>query len=329
MRVLIVSDRLPPARRGGAGSVLADLAERLAARHDVQIVQGRGDGARARAQLELAVRTAQRRHRPDVALTLGPSIGGLGCPVLVLADPEPARSDRGALGTLRAKVRETRRRTATRVVPTRASAGLPGNEGPTVVCPPGLDVERFAPAAESGDPLRVVFLGRLVASRGAHIALEAVNGLPGWARDRVRFDLVGAASDARYLETLRRNAEGLPCTVHVDVPDPAPLLVGAAVAVLPSTAEDGWGRAILEAMACGLPVVTSKGGVLRDLTGGHAELVPAGNLKAVGDALRGLLKSAERRAELGAAARRHAVAMHGWEVALPRWEQALAEAARG
>ena len=116
--------------------------------------------------------------------------------------------------------------------------------------------------------------------------------------------------------------------MHTDVPDVAPFLAGAALAILPPTAEDGWGRAILEAMACGVPVVSSKGGVIEALTGGCAELVPAGNLKAVGDAVRRLLRSEERRAELGAAARAHALKNHDWEVALPRWVAALERATR-
>ncbi len=324
MRLLVVSDRLPPDVRSGGGFLLEDLVNRLTSDHEVEVLRRRPGGARDRASLEVAVRASVRRFDPDVVVTHGPSLGGITRPVLELGAPEPDEAPKGVFASLRGRVRATRKRQAIVLVPSPASATLLAAGRQFRVVPPGVDAQRYSPSdVSSVQPMRVVFVGRLVPSRGAHIALEVFDGLPRWARESAHLDIVGSVVDRRYLDTLKRKASDLPVTLHTDVPDVLPFLRRASVAVLPPTAEDGWGRGILEAMACGVPVITSKGGVIETLTGSAAELVPAGNLKLLGEALRSLLRSAERRAELGAAGREHVLRRHAWEVALPQWVHAL------
>ncbi|HWJ51092.1 MAG TPA: glycosyltransferase family 4 protein, partial [Solirubrobacteraceae bacterium] len=68
---------------------------------------------------------------------------------------------------------------------------------------------------------------------------------------------------------------------------------------------DGSPWALLEAMACGTPVIsTPVGGIAGMLDDGRAGvLVPYGDPRALGDAVRGLLGAPDRRAELAGAAR--------------------------
>jgi glycosyltransferase involved in cell wall biosynthesis len=77
--------------------------------------------------------------------------------------------------------------------------------------------------------------------------------------------------------------------------------------VFPSFYE-GFGIVILEAMANGLAVVTTPVGVGKDMIqdGVNGRLVPIGDANALGDALIELWRSPDKRADLGAAARRTA-----------------------
>lgn len=74
----------------------------------------------------------------------------------------------------------------------------------------------------------------------------------------------------------------------------------ATMAVIPSLYE-GFGMPAGEAMACGVPVVSTTGGALPEVVGDAGVLVPPGNAAALRDAILGLLDDPERRRKLGEA----------------------------
>ena len=82
----------------------------------------------------------------------------------------------------------------------------------------------------------------------------------------------------------------------------------ADVFVMPSV-QEAFGQTVLEAMSCGTPVVGFDLGGIPEMVrpGVTGELVPPGDTKALGDAVRGLLEDPEKRADLSANGRRAAV----------------------
>jgi glycosyltransferase involved in cell wall biosynthesis len=109
-------------------------------------------------------------------------------------------------------------------------------------------------------------------------------------------------------DSLRRaaHAAGVAAAVHFLGPtdDPASMLRGADIFVHPSWAE-AFPYVILEAMSAGLPILASDvGGIAEAVIDGESGLlVPSGERRALGDALRTLLGDAELRSRLGTAAR--------------------------
>ncbi|HDY83621.1 MAG TPA: glycosyltransferase family 1 protein [Halieaceae bacterium] len=73
----------------------------------------------------------------------------------------------------------------------------------------------------------------------------------------------------------------------------------AAIAVVPSVYE-GFGLPAGEAMACGVPVVSTDGGALPEVVGDAGVIVPAKNVDALVAAIDTLLQNPRYRAELGA-----------------------------
>ncbi|UMG92151.1 porin PorA family protein [Nocardioides sp. TF02-7] len=145
-----------------------------------------------------------------------------------------------------------------------------GWTGPVGLLENGADLPP-AGAVDPGrkDPERVVVLGRLVAHKRVDLVLRAVYALtlqlPG-----VRVDLVGRGPERERLERLAAHL-GLTdrVTFHgfVDEERKAQLLARASVHVCASDAE-GWGQAVVEAAAYGVPTVA------RDVPGA-ARLGPA------------------------------------------------------
>lgn len=87
----------------------------------------------------------------------------------------------------------------------------------------------------------------------------------------------------------------------------------AAIAVVPSVYE-GFGLPAGEAMACGVPVVSTDGGALPEVVGDAGVIVPAKNVDALVGAISALLQDSQRRAELGARGKQRIEKNFCWQV---------------
>jgi glycosyltransferase involved in cell wall biosynthesis len=103
------------------------------------------------------------------------------------------------------------------------------------------------------------------------------------------------------------------------------VVAGASALILPSR-DEGFGLPVLEAMACDVPVVCSDVPALREVSGGHASLVPFGDVEAMGAALTGALAEPPSPAML--AVRRAHAAGYTWrrtaELTVRAYKDALA-----
>ena len=134
-----------------------------------------------------------------------------------------------------------------------------------------------------------------------HPDLELVLvGAPGWGES----ELVSAIEAARNPERIRR-------TGYIDDAVLAGLLASARVLAYPSRYE-GFGFPPLQAMAAGVPVVTSRAGSLTEIVGGAALLVDAGQSADLAEALEVAVFDEAQRTVLVAAGKARA-ADFSWE----------------
>ena len=87
----------------------------------------------------------------------------------------------------------------------------------------------------------------------------------------------------------------------------------ASIAVVPSIYE-GFGLPAGEAMACGVPVVSTDGGALPEVVGDAGVIVPAKNVAEMVEAIDGLLQDETRRRQLGEAGRERILEKFCWQV---------------
>ena len=185
------------------------------------------------------------------------------------------------------------------------------------VIPNGVDVERFgSPGREprTAGPLRLLFVGRLREFKGLQFVVAALGARPADA-PAVRLDVVG---DGPYRPEVERQTARLGLDAAVTfhgwlAPERVPERYAAADAlVLPSRVE-GSPNVVLEAMASGLPVITSNAPGCRDMIhhGENGLLVDVGDATGWRQAIDQLCGEPGLRRRLGRAGRVTAEA-HSW-----------------
>jgi glycosyltransferase involved in cell wall biosynthesis len=130
--------------------------------------------------------------------------------------------------------------------------GLPGDR--IAVAPYGVDLTWFTPAAvtpERGAALRVLFVGTINQRKGISYLVEALNR---FEPSQIHLTVCGRVVDD--LSVLRSTRVTLDLRPNVSAEELRQQYRQADVFVLPSLAE-GFGHVLLEALACGLPVITT------------------------------------------------------------------------
>ena len=177
---------------------------------------------------------------------------------------------------------------------------LPGDS--IRVIPNGLDHDRFSPdSSVSVEPGLIVFVGRLEYYKGVDILLDAWSAILE-RHPTARLVLVGAGTagdDLQARAAKSPGAERITFTGFVSEEEKIDWMRRASVVVQPSHKE-GWGLTVLEANACGTPVVATDVPGLRDsvLPGVNGLRAPGGNPAALAETLLEVLENPDLRAEL-------------------------------
>lgn len=200
---------------------------------------------------------------------------------------------------------------------------------PVVVAPLGVDLARFSPLdvddearwAKHRMPMGVryvFFLGTAEPRKGLDVLLDAFAELSRddltvelWLAGQSGWGLPGFEGElARHPAASRIRRLG-----YVDEQLLPVLLRRASVVAYPSRGE-GFGLPVLEALACGAPVVTTSDTVMAEVAGTAAALVPVGDAGALAAALVAALTQGEDTRRRAAEAARARAELFTWESAM-------------
>ena len=308
---------------------------------DVETLDGGFPTPTATARVNAARRLAAIPDRTTVLID-GLALGALPDEVHRVADRlrvvalvhHPLAAETGLDATLAARLRASERRAlaAARCVVVTSQA-----TATTIACEYGVAMERIAVVEPGTEPrplatgsadgaLHMVCVATLVPRKGHEILLGALADvvpchwrltcagsatLPGSTADRLQAQVHTRGLAGRV--TLAGEADALTLAALYDSAD---------LFVLP-TLHEGYGMAVAEALACGLPVVSTATGAIPDLVGDAGLIVPPGDRHALVLALARMMDDQVFRGRCARAARHIRHRLPTWTAAVTKMAAAL------
>jgi glycosyltransferase involved in cell wall biosynthesis len=236
---------------------------------------------------------------------------------------------------------------------------FPDLNGKTHTVPNAIDTSRFTPtvphetSTHGGNP-RLLFVGRVSPEKGVHVLVEAmaevvaafpeahldiVGGhmllpyefLVGISHNHTVASLANFYRDNRkdsYIAYLKERILQLGLQKHVTMTGLVPYADvlnyyrAASLLVNPSFSES-FGRSPVEAMACGVPVVGTQVGGMRDtiVDGENGRWVTPGDVEALAGAVLDLLGNEQLCRKMGRAGRERAENLFSWESVATEWRE--------
>jgi glycosyltransferase involved in cell wall biosynthesis len=204
--------------------------------------------------------------------------------------------------------------------------------GDIILLPNAIDLSAYRFARRSNPRPEIVWLRSFHDVYQPELAIHAFHQLRS-AHPNARLTMVGPDKGDGSYQRARELARQLEFESWVrfipGVPKAqVPLVLGEADLFLNTPSTDNTPVAVVEAMACGLCIVSTDVGGLRDLVddGSDALLAPAGDASALANAMHRILTEPGLAGRLSGNARRKAEEMD-WSTVLPRWQSLLAEVA--
>ncbi len=203
-----------------------------------------------------------------------------------------------------------------------------GVKTPSDWFPNGVDTEFFAPDSEPYDANTICFVGRMDYYPNQECMFdfcERVLPLVRALRPALKLIIVGADPSPK----VRRLGEIAGVTVTGSVPDVRPYVRRSALMVAPLNIARGTQNKLLEAMAMGVPVVTSRvaAGGVDAIAGEHFQV--ASTPQEYRDAILRILADASERNRLAAASRTRMLSHHAWPSSMRRLDSIIARCIDG
>lgn len=193
--------------------------------------------------------------------------------------------------------------------------GVPENK--IRIIPNGVDSKNFSQEVKETNDFRILYVGRLVQEKGLGYLLEAMKSIIDELPD-ASLTIVGEGIKKADLEKhvqelgIREKVRFLGAKPHEEIPH---YLEDADVFVLPSLSE-GLALVILEAMACGKPIVATNVGGIPDLVVDEETglLVPPKDSKALAEAIKRILRDDDLRLKISKNSRKRIEERFDWDI---------------
>jgi len=182
------------------------------------------------------------------------------------------------------------------------------------VIPNGIDLDRFSPDenAKSSDVLRLLTVGRLSFTKRMEILIDAVEILHKEGC-KVHFTVVGGGQFEQKLKQLvaeRNLGDIIEITGRIEA-EKMPQIYHQHDIFISASMQEGMSNAMLEAMACGLPIITTRCEGVEELVADNGIVVERAQAEEIAEAIRELAIDKQSYRQMSCASRKRA-ALFSW-----------------
>lgn len=198
-----------------------------------------------------------------------------------------------------------------------------------IVIPNGVDTEFFSPGDGRKDDSRVniLFVSRLIERKGLQYIIPHLKEIADKSDYDIKLSIVGDGPYRGYLEEMAKQYKVehmIEFWGHKEKNDIVPYYRNADIFILPSQKE-GMPNVVLEAMACGLPIIMTPCQGAEELIDGNGFIEETDTFP---DRLVEMINDAEGRARMGARSRENACNSFGWKKTADSYEKIMKESSR-
>lgn len=187
------------------------------------------------------------------------------------------------------------------------------------VTPFGVNTDIFSPprARKSDGPVRIVFVKSIAEPYGLEFLIDAVSKLVNGGIHDIRLDIYGDGDKTEEMKKLASTSGVDDITFfhgRIEHTRVAEVLKASDIMCVPSLAES-FGVSAIEAMACGLPCVTSDAPGLAEVMedGITGFIVPAGSSQKLAEKLNVLIEDEALRKSMGLNGRKRVLEYYDWK----------------
>ncbi|MBI5787290.1 MAG: glycosyltransferase family 4 protein [Candidatus Schekmanbacteria bacterium] len=186
----------------------------------------------------------------------------------------------------------------------------------------GIDVDEFKPQVrKNSGKINLIIVSRLIGRKGIDYLLrampEVIKKFP-----QITLTIIGEGNLEQHLQSLSADlgiAAGVSFLGFQEHSQMPRYYNNADIFILPSKNE-GMSNTVLEAMACGLPIITTNTGGTGELIRGNGVIIPMENPQAIAEAVIRLISNPQERMMMGQKSREIALEFSWRQQALRYWE---------
>ena len=177
------------------------------------------------------------------------------------------------------------------------------------VIPNGVELDRFLPSQtnKTTDTLQLLTVGRLSVTKRVELLIDAVEMLHKDGH-KVRFTIVGGGQMERKIRQMvseRSLGDIIEITGRIG-PEEMPQVYTQNDIFISATMQEGMSNAMLEAMASGLPIITTRCEGVEELIAGNGIIIEQANAEEIAEAIKKLADNRQTCMKMSVAARERA-----------------------